>query len=121
MSGGLDKHSWNLTPSEAVRLQEQIRNRVIERPLNNPIQLIAGVDAALSADKDKIVAAAVLLRTDKPWFPDELASTACTLTILEQQHAWADLNFPYIPGLLSFRRPRRYCRLWRSCAISRTW
>ncbi|NIA06956.1 MAG: endonuclease V [Actinobacteria bacterium] len=103
MPGGLDKHSWNLTPSEAIRLQEQIRNRVIERPLNRPIRLVAGVDAALSADKDKIVAAAVLLRTDKPWLPDKPTGIGQSLTILEQQYAWADLSFPYIPGLLSFR------------------
>ena len=103
MSGGLNRHSWNVTPAEAIRLQEQIRNRVVERPLNRPIRLVAGVDAALSANKDKIVAAAVLLRTDKPWPPDKITSTGQSLTILEQQHAWADLNFPYIPGLLSFR------------------
>lgn len=103
MSGGFDKHSWNVSPAAAIRLQEQIRTRVVERPLNRPIRLIAGVDASLSADKDKIVAAAVLLRTDKPWLPDKPASIGQPLTILGQQHAWADLNFPCIPGLLSFR------------------
>ena len=103
MSGGLYKHSWNVTPAEAVRLQEQIRNRVIERPLSRPIRLFAGVDAALSSDKRKIVAAAVLLRTVEPWHPQKPTSLDQSPTILEQQYAWSDLNFPYIPGLLSFR------------------
>ena len=110
MSGGFNNcnfnngdANWSLTPAQAISLQQQIRNRVIERPLNQPIQLVAGLDAALSAGKDKIVAAAVLLRAHKPWFPEKPTSVGQSLTIVEQQYAWADLSFPYIPGLLSFR------------------
>jgi len=102
MSGGF-RHSWKVTPAEAIRLQEQIRNRVIEQPLNRPIRLVAGVDAGLSSSKDKIVAAVVLLQTDKPWLTEKLTSNEQSLSLLEQQHTWGDVNFPYIPGLLSFR------------------
>ena len=110
MSGGFNNSNfnngapnWSLSPAEAIGLQERIRTRVIERALNQPIQLVAGVDAALSAGKDKIVAAAVLLRTEKPWYPEKPTSVGKSLTIVEQQYAWAELSFPYIPGLLSFR------------------
>jgi len=102
MSGGF-RHSWKVSPAEAIRLQEQVRSRVIERPLNREIRLVAGVDAGLSSSKEKIVAAVVLLQLDKPWLAEKPASNGQRLGILEQQHAWGDANFPYIPGLLSFR------------------
>lgn len=102
MSGGF-RHSWQVTPAEAIRLQAQIRTRVIEQPLNRPIRLVAGIDAALSRDNDKIVAAVVLLRTHKPWIAGQINSSGQYLKTLEQRHVWGDLSFPYIPGLLSFR------------------
>ena len=102
MSGGF-RHSWQVTPAQAIQLQQQIRTRVIERPLNRPIRLVAGVDAAISSRKDKIVAAVVLLRTHQPWIAGRLNTSGQYLETLEQQHVWGNLSFPYIPGLLSFR------------------
>ena len=97
------EHSWKVTPTEAIRLQEKIRAAVIERPLNRKIQLVAGVDAGLSSSKDKIVAAVVLLQMNEAWQPKKQKNYGESLRLVEQQHAWADLDFPYIPGLLSFR------------------
>ena len=102
MSGGFH-HSWKVSPARAVSLQKQISSRIIEKPLHHPVRLIAGVDAALAPAKDKIVAVVVLLQLQDPWLPEQDALPSPDFTVLEQQHAWAELTFPYIPGLLSFR------------------
>ena len=102
MSGGFH-HSWKVSPAQAVSLQKQISSRIIDRPLRRPVRLVAGVDAAIAPAKDKIVAAVVLLKLQDPWLPEQDAAPSSEFTVLEQQHAWAELTFPYIPGLLSFR------------------
>ena len=102
MSGGFH-HSWKVSPARAVSLQKQISSRIIDRPLRRPVRLVAGVDAAIAPAKDKIIAAVVLLQLQDPWLPDKAAVPTPDFTVLEQEHAWADLTFPYIPGLLSFR------------------
>lgn len=96
------KHSWRVSPKEAIGIQDEIRRRVVQRPLRGRVRLIAGVDAALSPEGDKIVAAAVLMRTET-FDANEPRVSAETLEVIEEQHAWAELTFPYIPGLLSFR------------------
>ncbi len=102
MPGGFHHH-WKVSPAQAISLQKQISSRIIERPLRQPIRLIAGVDAAIAPAKDKIVAAVILLRVDPIRPGEKPAILAEDLTVLEQRHAWGDLDFPYIPGLLSFR------------------
>ena len=48
------KHSWRVSPKKAIEIQDEIRRRVVERPLRGCVRLIAGVDAALSPKGDKI-------------------------------------------------------------------
>ncbi len=75
---------------------------MVERPLRGPVRLIAGVDAVLSPEGDKIVAATVLMRCGG-FNPDRPEVTTEDLEVVEEQQAWKELRFPYIPGLLSFR------------------
>ena len=96
------KHSWRVSPRKAIQIQDEIRRRVVERPLRGRVRLIAGVDAALSPKGDKIVAAVVLMRC-RGFDPDGPEVAAEDLEVVEEQHAWRELRFPYIPGLLSFR------------------
>ena len=70
MSEGFE-HPWKVSPSQAVDIQKQISSRIIERPLRGPIRLVAGVGAAISPGKDKIVAGVVLLQLQEPWLADE--------------------------------------------------
>ena len=83
-----DLHSWDVTPNEAIRLQEQLRSRVIvENHLGDP-RTVAGVDVAVKGDVAR--AAVVVLR-----YPE--------LDLLEVACAERPVVFPYIPGLLAFR------------------
>jgi deoxyribonuclease V len=84
------RHAWNLTPAEAIALQQQLAAEVIStEPIDlDALRLVAGVDVSV---KDNISQAAVVVCA----FP--------TLEIVETVLARRPTPFPYIPGLLSFR------------------
>jgi deoxyribonuclease V len=96
-------HSWNLSYSQAAQLQTELAEKVQFRPLQGQPELIAGLDCALSKDGQRIIAAAVVLRTAVSekglWESVEPPS----FETVETTHAIRNLSFPYIPGLLSFR------------------
>ncbi|MEK6634068.1 MAG: deoxyribonuclease V [Nitrospirota bacterium] len=83
-------HPWNVTPQEAVRIQEQLRSAVIPHERVTRPRLVAGADAAFDLERNHIYAAVVVLS-----FPG--------LEIVETVIHRERLRFPYIPGLLSFR------------------
>jgi deoxyribonuclease V len=80
-------HKWDLSPEEAVALQHELASRVSLVPQVGDVKLVAGVD--MSA-KDVARAAVVILT-----YPD--------MEVIEVARAEKPLDFPYIPGLLSFR------------------
>ena len=84
------RHSWLVTPDEAVALQRALRLQVVsDRPIDlDAIRLVAGVDVSV---KDGHSQAAVVVTT----FPD--------FQVVETVRAQRPTPFPYIPGLLSFR------------------
>jgi len=88
-------HDWNLSYTEAVALQKRLAGKVQFTPIKKPPKLIAGLDCAISKDKHRIIAAAVVLRVPSARQSD--------FEILETESAVEKANFPYIPGLLSFR------------------
>jgi deoxyribonuclease V len=80
---------WDLTPREAIQLQQELRAQIRIQPLfDEDICTIGGVDASFG--KQKIYAAAVVLDYH-------------SLEKVDQASAERPLTFPYIPGLLSFR------------------
>ncbi|MES9823806.1 MAG: deoxyribonuclease V [Candidatus Thiodiazotropha endolucinida] len=83
-------HSWNLSPTEAVALQNSLRRQVVDRNCYAELQRIAGVDVGFEAHGSITRAAIVVLS-----YPQ--------LQPLEQSIARLPTSFPYIPGLLSFR------------------
>ena len=72
----------------ARRVQVQLLKKLKLVPLQAPPRLLAAVDAAFT---DELVLAAVCLFS----FPE--------LELLEEQTAVEKLQFPYVPGFLSFR------------------
>ncbi len=83
-------HSFDLSPGEALRLQQDLRSRVRPRPLPRRLRLVAGADCALLPDGRGIAAVAVVLSLPR-------------LEVVDRAEAVAPLAFPYVPGLLSFR------------------
>ncbi len=83
-------HSWNITPKVAVALQRVLAARTeIHTPLDR-CELIAGADASYNRFSPTIFAAVVVVRVSDG-------------AVIETQHAVGKANFPYVPGLLSFR------------------
>jgi deoxyribonuclease V len=96
-------HTWDLSYSQAIALQKQLAQQVQQTELKNKPKTIAGLDCALSPDKQRIVAAAIVLAipnvTSGLWAPLEQPE----FELIETATASQKLTFPYIPGLLSFR------------------
>ncbi|MFW6135220.1 MAG: deoxyribonuclease V [Chloroflexota bacterium] len=82
------KHSWDVSPDEAKRIQHELRERVVVEPLAEQPELVAGVDVSVRHGQAR--AAVVLLS-----FPE--------LQPLEERTAQRLATFPYVPGLLVFR------------------
>jgi len=81
---------WNLTPREAMRLQERLRERVEREDRWDEIRLVAGADVAFDPATDVAFAGVIVYS-----FPG--------LEEVERRMARRQLRFPYVPGLLSFR------------------
>lgn len=84
------KHSWKLTEEEAVQLQQELARQVIAEDHLADVQYIAGVDVAYSKHSGKLIAAVVILEAD---------SLKVAESVVVEDH----VQFPYIPGLFSFR------------------
>lgn len=80
-------HSWDVSPEEAQAIQLSLAGKVSLVPDFGEVKRVAGID--MSA-KDVARAAVVILS-----YPE--------LEVLEVKRAEKPLDFPYVPGLLSFR------------------
>jgi deoxyribonuclease V len=108
---GLKLHRWDVTPAEARRIQEELRGRVelkdrlSERKSESrktksekrfdSVRRVAGADVAFDfrgggTSEGRAIAGVIIYS-----FPE----------MQEIERAWAErpLQFPYVPGLLSFR------------------
>ena len=83
-------HSWDVTPQEAILVQERLRAKIIAHGRIPSPTLVAGADAAFDLQTGRVFAAVVVL-TFPALEPAE--------TVMHRER----LSFPYIPGLLSFR------------------
>jgi len=82
-------HSWNVSPPEAIKIQQDLRKKVSFKFPGKEIRLVAGVDVGFP-NPETAQAAVVVLN-----FP--------SLSLVDQALAKVPVEFPYIPGLLAFR------------------
>jgi deoxyribonuclease V len=83
-------HSWKVTPKEAVRIQEELRRKLVLNSPRKKFRTIAAADVSYGRENDHLYAAFFLFS-----YPD--------LTLRETASARGKVSFPYIPGLLAFR------------------
>ena len=83
-------HNWIISPKEAVKVQNSLAEKVSFHNLPDKISTIAGYDISYLYKSNIMIAGVVVLE-----YPSlkEIEIFFCTNKI----------NFPYIPGLLSFR------------------
>ncbi len=92
-------HDWNLTPTEAVELQKELRGKIHIEPLKREVNLVAGCDISFNKFSEIVYAGIVVLRLPELEVVD--SATVITRT-----------SFPYIPGLLSFRETPALLEAW---------
>ncbi|MBX4209439.1 deoxyribonuclease V [Candidatus Parcubacteria bacterium] len=79
-----------ISPAEAIALQKKMREDLRIEPLDRPIKTIAGADVSLERFGADLYAGIIVLS-----YPD--------LRPIDHAVAKVRADFPYIPGLLSFR------------------
>jgi len=93
-------HPWDLDTNQARELQSKLSHKVIRCNRGINIRLIAGIDISISRFSKAGRAAVVVLN-----YPD--------LELYEISTVDDDIDFPYIPGLLSFREAPLALRAWQ--------
>lgn len=81
-------HAWDVSPSEAITIQKELAPLVRQESLDAPVRTVAGID--MSVRGDRVQAAVVVMDRSG-------------LDIVDQATWRGDVQFPYVPGLLSFR------------------
>ena len=85
-------HRWDVSPAEAVAIQRDLAARVVESPVEATLgrapQTVAGLDVSIRGD----LAQAAIVVVD-----------LATMETVDEAVVRADVPFPYISGLLSFR------------------
>lgn len=86
----VQRHPWNISPAEAIAIQQQLRGEVEREDRLGPVRHVAGVDVGFEEGGGIIRAAVAVLG-----FP--------SLERVDHAIFRAPTRFPYVPGLLSFR------------------
>ncbi|MCM8766868.1 MAG: endonuclease V [Candidatus Omnitrophica bacterium] len=89
-------HRWDVDKDEGEKIQEQLRKKVIIKPIPKKINIVCGIDS--SYKEDEIISCAVLCK-----YPE--------LEIIDIVKIKGKTNFPYIKGLLAFREGENITKL----------
>jgi deoxyribonuclease V len=101
------RHGWKVSTSEARAIQERLRKEWEGADRLGKIRTVAGLDAAFVLTESQ-----ALKKTANRWRQVREANRAIGCVVVyrfpkmeevERAHAIVPLEFPYIPGLLSFR------------------
>jgi deoxyribonuclease V len=85
-----DIHRWDVSVAEAVEIQRGLAGRVVRSGRLDAVELIAGVDIS-GANSDGMSRGAIVLLQ----YP--------SMEVVERSVVTMKVEFPYVPGLLSFR------------------
>jgi deoxyribonuclease V len=94
-------HSWDLDVRQARLLQTQLSRKIVRGRDDANVGMIAGIDVSISRYSRRGRAALVVL--DYPG-----------LKVRDISIAEGDIDFPYIPGLLSFREAPLVLQAWKA-------
>jgi len=83
-------HDWKNTPEEAVKVQKSLTKKISFQKLPEKISTIAGFDVSYHYKSNTMIAGVVIIE-----YP--------SLKEIEKIFNTRKIDFPYIPGLLSFR------------------
>jgi deoxyribonuclease V len=91
---------WDVTVPEAVALQRELRGRLVKRPPTGfAPRYLAGADVSLNRSSPRGYAGIAVIDRE-------------TMDTVDEATAVADVAFPYVPGLLSFRELPLFELVW---------
>src|SRR5690606_14009754 len=94
-------HPWDVSTEEAREIQRQLRERIVLKPPSGfKPRRVAGADLSIRRKRDRGYAAIVTLDAE-------------SLETIEEATAVVDVEFPYVPGLLSFRELPPLAAAWK--------
>jgi deoxyribonuclease V len=99
-----DLHDWNVEPREAVALQRTLQSRIQLIPLATRPETIAGADISFNRYSSTVYSGIIVLSL--PF-----------LEVVEQVGAVTQVDFPYVPGLLSFREIPPLLEAWKRLKV----
>jgi len=83
-------HKWPSNPKDAVIIQKELNNLIINESCFENLEYITAVDTAYNNDTNRLYSSVVTMK-----YPE--------LNEAERAIAEGDITFPYIPSLLGFR------------------
>lgn len=104
MSDVQSPNSWDVSPEEARNMQLELRRQLVIEPLETKVKLVAGADISFNKYESTVYAGFIVLDINS------LQPVAHALAISEA-------NFPYVPGLLSFREIPPLLQAWKLLEI----
>ncbi|MBI3805728.1 MAG: deoxyribonuclease V [Nitrospirae bacterium] len=105
----LNLHRWDVSPQEAIEIQNRLRTALILDRAPDEVRTIAGVDVSNAIGSNLLFAAIVVLDLE------HLQPKG--FSILEVATASLEIDFPYVPGLLSFREIPVVLKAWEKLQI----
>jgi deoxyribonuclease V len=93
-------HPWNVSPNEAIEIQKQLAGEVRKETLTTEVKLVAGADISFERFSDTVYAGFVVI-------------DITNFNIVAQASVRTVAQFPYIPGLLSFREAPPLLAAWQ--------
>lgn len=97
-------HAWDVPVQEAIEIQNRLRQRTVLENTLQDVRLVAGADIAIDEKSKQAFAAVVVL---------DLAS----MKVVSKAFGAAEIPFPYVPGLLSFREGPVYLQVFRKLRL----
>jgi deoxyribonuclease V len=91
-------HSWDVTIPEAREIQNKLANQLVQKPLPVSIKTIAAVDVSYTRwDRMGYAVLGIFSLVYDNKYNQYILKDKCILTAIDR------VNFPYVPGYLSFR------------------
>lgn len=97
-------HSWKVSPAEAIKIQSSLKSKLTQQELSQKVELVAGADSAFDKERGIIYSAIVVLKIGN-------------MEVVESSWASDYSDFPYIPGLLTFREGPALLKALRKLSI----
>ena len=83
-------HNWNVSLEQAKAIQLELKENIRLHKLKSPVRFVAGCDVSYSKKVEMCFATVTVFK-----FPE--------IDMVEQTEASGPINFPYVPGYLTFR------------------